>query len=83
MKKYTVLLERNAERALFDLPKSDVRLVIESLDSLESDPRPPGAKKILKQENYQNRKGKHRIIFSGDESARPVRVYRFGHLREV
>ena len=83
MIKYTVLLERNAERALYALPKSDVRLVIESLDALESDPRPPGAKKLLKQEGYRIRKGKYRILFTVDDSARLVRTYRMGHRRDV
>jgi mRNA interferase RelE/StbE len=83
MKKYTVLLERNAERALYDVPKSAVRPVIESLDSLESDPRHPGAKRLLNQEGYRIRKGKYRILFTVDDAARVVRVYRIGHRRDV
>lgn len=83
MKKYKVLLERKAERALYDLPKSDVHLIVESLDALESDPRPPGAKKLLKQEGYRIRKGKYRVLYSVDDSARLVRVYRIGHRRDV
>ena len=83
MRNYTVLLERNAERALHDLPKSDVKLISESLDALESDPRPPGAKKLLKQEGYRIRKGKYRVLFTVDDSARLVRVYRIGHRRDI
>ncbi len=83
MKKYTVLLERNAERALHDLPRSDVGLISDSLDALESDPRPPGVKKLLKQEGYRIRKGKYRVLFTVDDAARLVRVYRIGHRRDV
>ncbi len=83
MKKYTVLLERNAERALHDLARSDVGLISDSLDALESDPRPPGVKKLLKQEGYRIRKGKYRVLFTVDDAARLVRVYRIGHRRDV
>jgi len=83
MKKYTVLLERNAERALLELHRSDMGLIGESLDALESDPRPPGVKKLLKHEGYRIRKGKYRVLFTVDDSERLVRVYRIGHRRDV
>ena len=72
MKKYTVLLERSAERALHDLPRRDLRLISESLDALGSEPRPRGAKKLLKPGGYRIRKGKYRILFTVDDSARVV-----------
>ncbi len=83
MKAYRVLLEKKAERGLYDLPKGEVYLIVESLDALATDPRPPGAKKLLKQEGYRIRKGKYRILFTVDDSARVVRVYRIGHRRNV
>ncbi len=83
MKKYRVLLEGNAGRAIQELPRSDVKLISESLDGLESDPPPPGAKKLLKQEGYRIRKGKYRVLFTVDDGARLVRVYRIGHRRDI
>jgi mRNA interferase RelE/StbE len=83
MKRYSVLLERSAERALYDLPKQDLQRIGESLDGLEPDPRPPGARKILKKQGYRIRNGKYRILFLVDDEARLVRVYRLGHRREV
>lgn len=83
MRKYTVLVERKAERALYGLPKSEAALISESLDALESDPRPPGARKLLKQEGYRIRKGKYRILFTVEDEARVVRVYQIGHRRDI
>ena len=54
-----------------------------ALNDLQVNPRPPGAKKLTGQESYRIRKGDYRILYTIDDRARLVRVYRIGHRRDV
>jgi mRNA interferase RelE/StbE len=76
-------LESRARKEFLDLPKN-VRLRLgEVLDDLQREPRPPGAKKLAGVDGYRIRKGDYRALYTVDDSARLVRVYRIGHRREV
>ena len=80
---YKVLLEKKAERELYRLPRKESQLLSETLDALESDPRPQGARKLLVKGGYRLRKGRYRILHTIDDAAKVVCVYRIGHRREV
>ena len=80
---YRIELETRARKELLDLPKETVGRLASVLDDLESNPRPPGAKKLAGVEGYRIRKGDYRILYTIDDSKHLVRVYRIGHRREV
>jgi mRNA interferase RelE/StbE len=80
---YKVLLETRARREFLDLPKQVRDLLQEAIDDLISNPRPPGVKKLTGSDGYRLRKGKYRVLFTIDDKAKTVRIYRMGHRREI
>ena len=80
---YRVELESRAVKELTSLPKDRRELIAAVLDDLQSQPRPPGAKKLSGADGYRVRKGDYRVLYAIDDEQRRVRVYRIGHRREV
>ena len=81
--KFQLELENRAKKELFSLSREIQEKLIEVLDHLEANPRPPGAKKLTGQEAYRVRKGDYRILYTIDDKLGLVRVYRIGHRREI
>ncbi len=80
---WRIELESRARREFLDLPKDVRQRLSAAIDDLQREPRPPGAKKLAGVEGYRLRKGAYRILYTIDDGARLVRVYRLGHRREV
>ncbi len=82
---YTVLLEHRAERELRELPQALLKSVDRRLRTLATNPRPPGATMLKGKEveGWRLRVGDYRILYTIDDSAQLVRVYRIKHRREV
>ena len=80
---YRVELESRARAELLRLEKTVVSKISDALDALQSNPRPPGAKKLIAQEGYRVRKGDYRVLYAIDDAARVVRVYRISHRSDV
>ncbi|MDI7267161.1 MAG: type II toxin-antitoxin system RelE/ParE family toxin [Myxococcota bacterium] len=80
---WRVLLENRARAEFLRLPRNVRDRLEEALERLTSDPRPPGAKRLVGRDGYRLRKGDYRILYVVDDRERIVRVYRLGHRREV
>jgi mRNA interferase RelE/StbE len=65
------------------LPKSDVAKVLERIDALRDDPRPPGSEKLSAQERYRVRQGSYRILYEIEDQQVVISVVKVGHRREV
>ena len=75
-----------ADRALKEakaLPRDVRERLVAALDDLSAEPRPPSARKLTNHPGYRVRKGDYRILYTIDDEARVVRVFRMGHRREV
>lgn len=55
----------------------------EHLDPLANDPHPYGAEKLTDKEAYKLRVGVYRVLYTIDDKARLVTIYRIKHRREV
>ena len=75
---YVVRLEGRAERELRRLPRHVLRAVDAKLLALSQNPRPPGVLKLHGREGkgWRVRVGEYRILFTVDDSAGVVSVYR-------
>jgi mRNA interferase RelE/StbE len=75
---YAVELEGSAERDLKRLPREVLRAVDAKLLALAREPRPPGCRKLVGREGaaWRVRVGSYRILYTVDDAARVVRVYR-------
>ena len=80
---YKIEFETRSRREYRDLPATVQEQLGDSLDDLQINPRPPGCKKLIGTTGYRIRIGKYRILYTIDDAASLVRVYRIGHRRDV
>lgn len=80
---YRLELETRALREYRGLPAEWRELIGEVFDDLQENPRPPGAKKLSGVDGWRVRKGDYRILYTIDDRARLVRVYRVGNRKDV
>jgi len=83
MARYELRLKASVTKDLRDIPKADVRRILERIETLCHDPRPPGAEKLAAQERYRLRQGNYRILYTVVEAEVVVEVVKIGHRREV
>jgi len=81
---YRVFLERAAEKDLARLSSEIHDRVVEAIQSLATNPRPPGCRKLRGSEHdWRIRVGDYRVIYEIADEIRIVRVNRVRHRREV
>jgi mRNA interferase RelE/StbE len=81
---YKILIESSAEKDLRRLADSVHDRIIQAVQKLASDPRPPGCRKLAGSENdWRIRVGDYRVVYEIADKIRIVRVWRIRHRREV
>ena len=80
---YVGNLTPRAARELRRLPSDVSRRVLEAVLALESDPRPPGSRKLAASDEWRIRIGDYRVRYRIDDSSRQFTVTRIAHRREV
>ncbi|MBM3298053.1 MAG: type II toxin-antitoxin system RelE/ParE family toxin [Candidatus Aminicenantes bacterium] len=83
MGKYEVLIKRSAANELSGIPKRNLRRIVERIRSLSDEPRPHGCQKLSAQERYRIRQGDYRIVYSIDDAAKTIEVFKIGHRSEI
>lgn len=74
---YEVTLSSPAQRELRRLPKEQATRVAVRLRELQREPRPPGCRKLRgTSDEYRMRVGPLRIVYSVDDAARTIRIFR-------
>lgn len=81
--RYQVIIPRSVRKKLDRFPASLTDRILEALAGLETDPRPPGCKKLRGREAYRVRVGDYRIIYEIHDRVLQVLVITVGHRREV
>jgi mRNA interferase RelE/StbE len=80
---YTVYVQPAVLRAMRSLPRDLASRVDAILLSLEVQPRPPGVKKLAAKQGLRLRLGAYRLLYTIDDAARTVAIYRLGHRKDV
>ncbi|MGC1309064.1 MAG: type II toxin-antitoxin system RelE/ParE family toxin [Phormidesmis sp.] len=81
---YQIIFESAAARQLKKLPTVVQQNLRPLIDSLSTDPRPSGCKKLKGRQNeYRIRYGNYRVIYSIEDKALIVRVIRAGHRKDA
>jgi mRNA interferase RelE/StbE len=83
MESYKVLIRKSAAGELEKIPKKALRRIVERVQALEAEPRPPGCEKLSAQERYRIRQGDYRIVYSINDEDRTVEVVKVGHRSEI
>ena len=80
---YRLEISHVAHRQIADLSPRTARRVNEAIAQLASEPRPPGAKKLMGIEGYRVRVGDYRVLYVVDDKSCLITVYRVKHRREA
>ncbi|MFZ2055085.1 MAG: type II toxin-antitoxin system RelE/ParE family toxin [Candidatus Aminicenantales bacterium] len=83
MGKYKILIRKSAADELARIPMKDLRRIVKRIRSLGEQPRTHGSEKLSVQERYRIRQGDYRIVYSIDDGARTVEVFKIGHRKEI
>ena len=63
MESYRLLFKRSVTKDLRAIPQAAVARLLERIQGLAAEPRPPGCEKLSAQERYRVRVGRYRIVY--------------------
>ncbi|HOS72984.1 MAG TPA: type II toxin-antitoxin system RelE/ParE family toxin [Bacteroidales bacterium] len=81
--KYTVLIERYAQKQIMRLDKKAIPVIKSAIASLADNPRPKGYKKLKGEDAYRIRVGDYRVIYEIDNGKIIVTVVSVGHRKDI
>lgn len=80
---YTVEILRRAQKQLSQIEQTDRERIIEAVEILADNPRPPGCKKLSGRPAWRIRIGSYRVIYEIHDERLLVLVVTIGNRREV
>ena len=83
MADYKIEINRSAAKELEKIQKKDRDRIIEKIQALSEDPRPPQSKKLSGEEKYRIRQGDYRVLYQIYDEVITVVVVKVAHRREV
>lgn len=83
MARYELRFKPSVAKDLRGVPQTDVQRILARIETLQDDPRPPGAEKLSAQERYRLRQGNYRILYTVAEAEVVVEIVKIGHRRHV
>jgi len=82
--KYRLEVKERAVKELTRVRPEIGKRLLQSVESLSSDPRPRQSHKLSGSENsYRLRVGDYRVLYQVDDEAMLVTIFKIGHRREV
>ena len=84
MESYKVFIKPSAVKELEAIPQKKIRQqIVNRIQALSKDPRPPGTKKLSGHDCYRVRHGVHRVVYAVDDNAGAVTVVKVGHRKDI
>lgn len=83
MEPYRITVKQSVSKDLRKIPKADVKRILEAIQTLAENPRPPQSKKLSGQERYRLRQGSYRILYSIEDERLVICVVKVGNRRDV
>ena len=83
MAAYKIFFKKSVEKDFKVIPKNDLAKIIERIETLAKDPRPPGCEKLTGQQKYRLRQGRYRILYSIQDDELTVWVVKVGHRKDI
>jgi mRNA interferase RelE/StbE len=80
---YAVVFKRSAERELRDIPRAELPRIVETIEALCINPRPPGCRKLKGHDAYRVRQGDYRVLYTIHDTERMIEIIKIGHRSEV
>lgn len=83
MAAYKIFFKKSVEKDFNVIPKKDLKKILERIEALAEDPRPPGCEKLTGQQRFRLRQGRYRILYSIQDDEFTVWVVKVGHRRDI
>ncbi len=83
MAAYKIFFKKSVEKDFKVIPKKDLVKILERIEALAEDPRPPGCEKLSGQQKYRLRKGRYRILYSVQDDELTIWVVKVGHRKNI
>ena len=80
---YQVIVPKSPQKELDRLPDEIAGRILNALEGLKTQPRPPGCKKLRGENAWRIRIGDYRVIYEIHDKVLHVIVVTVGHRREV
>ena len=80
---YKIFFKKSVEKDFKVIPKNDLVNILERIETLAEDPRPPGCEKLTGQQKYRLRQGRYRILYSIQDDELTVWVVKVGHRKDI
>jgi mRNA interferase RelE/StbE len=83
MAAYEIYFKESVEKDFRDIPKKDLKRILQRIESLAIEPRPSGCEKLTGQERYRLRQGRYRIVYSIQDEKLTVWIVKVGHRKDI
>jgi mRNA interferase RelE/StbE len=83
MAKYSLTFKKSVAKDLRNIPKKDIKRILECVELLCSDPGAEGCIKLSGQERYRVRQGMYRIVYEIQEAELIIMVVKVAHRNVV
>ena len=83
MERYELRFKKSVAKDLRPIPNEHVKRIMERIEGLRTDPRPPGCEMLSGQKRYRIRQGDYRIIYEIEDEVLVVIVVKVGHRQDV
>lgn len=83
MPKYVISLTKRAQKQLDKLSDKVAEPILESIDGLADNPRPPGYIKLKNRQGYRIRVGDYRVIYEIFDNILTVDIITIGNRKDV
>ena len=83
MAAYEVYFKESVEKDFRDIPRKDLRRILQRIESLAAEPRPPGCENLTGQERYRLRQGRYRIVYSIQDKKLTVWIVKVGQRKDI
>lgn len=82
MAKFEITFRPSVAKDTNGIPNQDLRRIIDRINLLADDPRPPGSTKLSGKDYYRIRQGDYRIVYEVIDNRLVIVVIKIGHRRE-
>ena len=83
MAAYKIYFKKSVEKDFKVIPKKDLVKILERIEALAENPRPPGCEKLSGQQKYRLRQGRYRILYSVQDDELTIWVVKVGHRKDI
>ena len=73
---YGIVYDKRIQKDLNAIPKNILRLILNRIEKLRTNPRHKGVEKLVGIEGWRVRVGKYRILYQIDDRKRIITIYR-------